>query len=218
LNGARALGLCLALCGASALAQPAGPRFTVPGAISELRAHGEDVVQGVPMRMHAVLSSWQLQPLLQHFADTFLEANLYLPPVKSQPRWLREPQLTALDVNRQISYTVIFQPHKDGTTTVILGEADLARRTPADVGLPVFPGVRGAMQSRSESGRMVSYVAAATSAEVSDYYRTTLIAAGWAPADSGVFVKSGMRLEVSVSAEPQGTAVRLVELPASRGE
>lgn len=213
LPGAR-LPIALLFAAAVAEAQPA-PRFAVPGAVRSLPAHGKDLARGVPVQLHAVLSSWKLQPLLQHYADTFLAAGLYLPPVATQPKYLREPQLTALDVERNVSYTVIFQPHGDGTTTVIYGEAALAERGPPDVGLPVFPGARGVIQTRGEGGRLVSYVARASAAEVSDFYRATLPATGWAPQADGSWARPGAQLLVKAESSAHGLVVRLLELPPS---
>jgi hypothetical protein len=211
------LPIAVLLLAADAWAQDA-PRFAVPGALRTLPGRSEDQARGVPVRLSAVLSSWKLQPLLQHFADAFLEAGLYLPPISSQPRHLREPQLTALDVDRNVSYTVIFQPHSDGTTTVIYGEAGLDRRSAADVGLPVFPEARGLIQTRGEAGRILSYVAVGTAAEVADYYGATLPAAGWSRQRDGTWARPGAQLQLKIEAHPQGAVVRLLELPPSEPE
>jgi hypothetical protein len=63
--------------------------------------------------------------------------------------------------------------------------------------VPVFPGAKAVARFELEVSRALSFEVSATEAEVLDFYRTTLGAAGWSwQASSGNFVRQGRALEV----------------------
>lgn len=141
--------------------------------------------QGTPTLLRAVKVKRSTAELMPIFRDAFVKAGLWVP---RPPKLIREPTLTALDPLERRSYTVIFQPNRDGTTTLILGEANHAVRLAPDSELaPLFPGAAKVFRSAHEGGRLEAYEAQATAAEARAFYAEVLPKLGWQPEGEGVY-------------------------------
>ncbi len=191
------------------------PKFVwkVPGEIQGIEVPGVIESHGVPMKLHAVHSKWQVQELAAYFAREFDRAGLYVPPPKDQIQVLREPSITALDPFREISLTVIFQENPDKTTTVIIGEAHLAdRKKPSDGAFaPLVPGASNPVVSNLEGMRTLSYRTQLPEAEVRAFYQKQLTTDGYQQPTPGVFVKNGQQLQLEYDRTPETGQVLLIE-------
>ena len=138
------------------------------------------VSQGTPTLLRAVKVKRSTQELMPIIRDAFVKAGLWVP---RPPRLIREPTLTAVDPLERRSYTVIFQGNADGTTTLILGEANHAVRVAEDGELaPLFPGAANVLRSAHEGGRLEAYEAKNTTpSEVRAFYAEVLPKLGWRP-------------------------------------
>ncbi|MCY1017674.1 hypothetical protein [Pyxidicoccus sp. MSG2] len=154
--------------------------WDVPRVKDIIDVPGVMLADGIPVRMKAVRSAEKIEPLMGHIVDRWVEWGLYVAPPEQQPQKLREPMLTALDPERFITYTVIFQPNPDGTTTLYLGEADMSKPPGAmSTVAPVFPGAEGVLTSDLETVRSVTYSVRAKETEVDAFYKTELAKAGF---------------------------------------
>ena len=113
-----AAGLALAV---SATAAAADFKWEIPDVVADVDVPGTMLATGVPVKLHAVVSKRRYEDVATEVVKSFRKQGLYIAPDSHQPQLTREPQLTGLDPVKMISYTVILQPNKDGTTTVILG-------------------------------------------------------------------------------------------------
>lgn len=172
--------------------------WDVPRAIESVPVPGELVSLGVPLHLRAVRSELSAPALAQYFIAEFKRSELWVPPADAQFQIPGGVSLTALDTKRRISYTVIFQPNPDHTTTVILGEADLARRTipkpPREV--PLMPGAQHVLTTHGEGTTVVTYEVKATPDEVASFYRGTLRSSGFGEKE-GAFVRGAQELRIS---------------------
>jgi len=200
----------LLVCAFAASAQTKQAKFTweVPGVIETVTVPGTPRALGVPVRLQAARSKLPGDELLAFFAKRFAAAGLYIPPPSRQVQVTREAALTALDPATLVSYTVILQPNRDGTTTVIMGEANLALRAQAQAQgaeiAPVFPGATGLLRSEQEGLRTLAYSAAGTPEEVLAFYRELLVKDGYRESEPGAFLKGEDQLRVSARAEGKG--------------
>lgn len=185
------------------------PRFQwdVPDIIQAIGVPGVTLVNGMPVTMQAVVSKWSIDPLAGHLIQQFERAGLFIPPEHQQPKGSVYAQLTAIDPETMLSYTVIFQPNKDGSTTLLLGVADVSRNPAktADTFAPVFPGGSEVVQTRIETMQNLVYKAKAQPAEVLAYYREVLPAAGYREVEAGQFQSADTRLSVLTRANEDGT-------------
>jgi hypothetical protein len=203
-----------------ALTLSAAPfEWNVPQLVSWTEVGDRMVGQGLPLKVWAVRSKWKLDELAVHYAKRFLDAGFYVDPRQKKLPGSTLPRLTALDTSTMWSYTVMFYPEADGTTTMLLGAADLGSRAApqvADFAAPVFPGATSATSFNLESARALSFRTRATEGEVSAFYRQTLKAAGWTEDldRPGTFVKDGRALRVLARAEKTGgLGVVILEQP-----
>jgi hypothetical protein len=181
--------------------------WDVPQPLESVPVSGGAKALGVPMKLHAVKSKLGAEALFLHFRREFQAANLYIPPREGQFQMPGGRQLTGLDIETNTSYTVIFQPNPDGTTTLILGEADLEHRDPpADAKLPVYPQASHVLQSSGEGSLMLMYEAQARPEELSSFYRETLSRAGYREKD-GAFVRAGEQIRVLAQGAQDGGTV-----------
>lgn len=149
--------------------------WDVPRVKDVIDVPGMVLADGIPVRMKAVRSAEKIEPLMQHMMERWMEWGLYVAPVEQQPQKLQEPMLTALDPERFITYTVIFQPNPDGTTTLYLGEADMSKPPGVMSSVaPVYAGAEGVMTSDLETVRSVNYSVRAKEADVEAFYRAEL--------------------------------------------
>jgi hypothetical protein len=124
---------------------------------------------------------------------------------------LKLPRVVALDDVRMVSFLVYGWPESDGSTTLVLGAADLQHRKKAQGGpLPVFPGAKSPTSFDIELATAVSFTAKATQEEVIDFYRAVLPSGGWKEREPGAFVKQGR--VVRVLAKKQGAELAVVVL------
>lgn len=204
--------LLVVLWGAGAAsAQPAAFTWDVPRVLESVEMPGVMRADGIPVKLRSVKSAEKPQAILQHLVDRFEAAGFYIPPDNHRTQWLAEPQLTALDTDRLISYTFVLQPNPDGTTTVILGEANLglARREQSAFA-PVFPGGTDLMQSEMEGARTMTYLASAEPAKVRDFYLAELRGAGFTEVSAGTWRRGGEELRVSVRPVKAGRVAVIV--------
>lgn len=197
--------------GGVASAQPQAFTWDVPRVLEAVEMPGVMRADGIPVKLRSVKSAEKPQVILQHLVDRFEAAGFYIPPDKHRTQWLAEPQLTALDTDRLISYTFVLQPNPDGTTTVVLGEANLglARREQTAFA-PVFPGGTDLMQSDMEGARTMTYLAAAAPEKVRDFYLTELRGAGFSEEPPGTWRRGGEELRVSVRPIKEGRVAVIV--------
>ena len=128
---------------------------------------------------------------------------------------LKLPRVVALDDVRMVSFLVYGWPEADGTTTLVLGAADLAHRKASGGGaLPVFPGARSPTTFNVEAATALSFTAKATQDEVIDFYRAVLPSGGWKEREPGSFVKAGRVVRV-LAKKQQGAELSVVVLEQS---
>lgn len=194
----RALMLFTSLVATSTAVAAAPFAWDIPGAVSEVQVPARTSVSGVDVRMKAVASSWKPEALVRHVLQSFRRAGLYIPPPARQRRASSEVTLTALDVKRLVSYTLVLQPNADGTTTCILGEADLKKTAPPkdESAPPMFPGAEEPISARTEGARTVTYSAKARAEEVLAFYREALRKAGYQEEKEAEFVRGDERLQL----------------------
>ena len=166
---------------------------------------------GLPMVVFLAKSSWELDRLLLHYAARFADAGYFIPPKMGRITDLKLPRVVALDDVKMVSFLVYGWPEADGTTTLVLGAADLAHRKQAGGGtLPVFPGASSPAHFNVELATAVSFTVKATQEEVIDFYRSVLPSGGWKEREPGAFVKE--RRVVRVLAKKQGASLSVVVL------
>ncbi|MEW5740071.1 MAG: hypothetical protein AB1938_14155 [Myxococcota bacterium] len=194
--------MSVALCAALAGAPDAGVRkpfeWNVPRLLTIVPVGQRLEANGLPMQIFAARSKESLDNLIIHYAQRFLDDGLFLPFKFIGPRpGGRLPKVVAFDPEAKVSYLVYGWPEPDGTTTLILGAADLGARSQRQTGkYPPFPGAIGVTSFQLEYAEAVSFTAKATEEEVIDFYRSILPAGGWKERERGVFVKEGRAVRV----------------------
>lgn len=181
-------------------------KWDVPGITAWVESPGLQVTDGVPMHLQMARSTWAIDKLIQHMADRFTAAGLFISRTQKSP--VREPMLTALDPQKMTAYTVIFQPNPDKTVTLYLGTSDLSNYTPGGVSqldwAPVMPGGQQVTRSNLEGAQMAMYAVESTPDKVMEFYRVELGRAGYTEvADQpGLFQKGTEQL--SIRTHPDG--------------
>jgi hypothetical protein len=151
--------------------------FRIPKVIGVAAVTEPVESMGVPLSLRAYRTAVPLEELVAHFLIRFRAEGWYVPPFDQQRQTTGNITITALDVRTLVAYTAIFQPLKDGGTTVIVGEGDLGhRKTSPDAG-PVLPGATDVVTSRTEGSESIAYVTKATGVEIDDFYRS--LTKGW---------------------------------------
>jgi hypothetical protein len=161
---------------------------------------------GVPTRMHIVVSGWNAQDLEAYLLAAYEKAGLYVPPMKDQLDFMQELIVTGLDVDTKISYTTILQTNLDGTTTCILATANLTeRRTPTGDPAPLFPGAKNVVRSDTESAQLIQYEAPGAKVDdVLKYYRDTLSRSGFQETSRLVFQRNDEQFQVIANPDKAG--------------
>jgi hypothetical protein len=204
--------LCLALPALAGKPAPAPapkpPRFTWPNpdVLEELEVPGIVQARGVPMKLRAIRVRRHAQEMVDLYLDAFARSGLYVPPPKHQPQLTRELTLTGLDTERLIAYTVIVQPNPDGTTSLMLGESNLAllgkTASSGQDPAPLFPGAQGVMRTDQEGAQVLVFRAKAKPEEVQSFYREVLGRSGFIEPEPalqpGVFARKGEQLQLTV--------------------
>ncbi|WP_309889863.1 hypothetical protein [Archangium sp.] len=204
---ARAGVLALAVLWGAGVARAQRPTFTwdVPRVLETVDVPGVMRADGIPVKLRSVRSAERPEVILQHLVDRFQAAGFYIPPDAHRTQRVAEPQLTALDTDRLISYTFFLQANRDGTTTVLLGEANLKRaRKEQHTFAPVFPGGTDLLRSEMEGARTLSYTVKAEPAKVGEFYLTELRTAGFTEEADGVWRRGGEELRVGLRPGPGG--------------
>lgn len=201
--------LCLLVGLRAVAAEPPArvvPRvWEVPRSLEVIDVPGRTEALGMPVGIHAVRSAEKVDALERHFRRQFQEAGLFLPPPQHVVPLTREVQVTGLDPDTYIAYTVFLQPNPDGTTTVILTEAFLAERrrmNKEDAFAPVMPGASGVLVSRTESTAVLQYSVKAGPDEARKFHVQTLGKEGYREVEPGVFQRGADVLRVT--ARPLG--------------
>lgn len=209
--------LALALLAAAPDAGVAAPlRWEVPGTVALTRVGGEGLeLAGLPLEIYAVRTRLSGEELLRYFTRRFEDEGFFIPPRNLELRGLKLPRVTALDPQALVSYLVYCWPEPDGTTSAIVGAANLKGRRPraGNGALPVFPGATAVTTFNMEYAQGLSYRAAATAAEVIDFYRATLPSAGWKEREPGAFAKDSRVLRVLAKEGQGGLAIVVLDEP-----
>ena len=211
----------LALVAAAVLsaAPDAGPApfsWDVPGQVQLVPVGKQLEGGGLPMAVFLAKSTWELDRLLLHYAGRFAEAGYFIPPKMGRITGLKLPRVVALDDVRMVSFLVYGWPEADGTTTLVLGAADLKNRKQAQGGvLPVFPGAKSPTTFNVELATAVSFTAKATQEEVIDFYRSVLPSGGWKEREPGAFVKDGRVVRVLAKKQKLSSELSVVVLEQS---
>lgn len=187
------------------------PDLTVPGAEVEVPVSDTMVVDGLPIRLKAIHSSWTPEDLYEHYRKEFDKQGLYVDPNARIPGY-SNPHITGLDPVRGVSYTVLLTREVKGTT-VFLGEAHLSARKPVSnaESVPTFPGARNVMHTDVEAARAVTYVVKASPPEVFSFYDSVLTKAGFSKNENGAYEKDGSSLEIFVTRlEGEDVVVRVM--------
>lgn len=171
--------------------------WDVPGQTRLVPVGDELARNGLPMVVYLANSTWELDRLLLHYAGRFAAAGYFIPPKMGRLPGLKLPRLVALDDEKMISFLVYGWPEPDGTTTLVLGAADLMHRKPlTSAGLPIFPAAKNVTTFELEQATALSFTAKATEAEVIDFYRSVLPSGGFKERELGAFVKDGRVVRV----------------------
>lgn len=188
-------------------------RWDVPGLIAWVDSPGMQISDGVPLALQLARSKLSVETLLQHFADSFEKAGLFIPPGDEQVRAFQEPQLTALDPEKLIAYTVIFQENPDGTVTLILGTSNLSQYNPGQamalLWAPLPPGAKQLMQTQMEAGQSAAFTVASSKAQVMAFYGEAMKKAGFEQEEPGVFRRGGEVITVYTQQQGEELAVSL---------
>lgn len=180
--------------------------WDVPGQLDLVPVGRRLERDGLPLAISLARSSWDLDRLLLHYAGRFAAAGYFIPPRLGRITGLKLPRVVALDDVNLVSFLVYGWPEPDGTTTLVLGAADLGHRKRQGGGvLPVFPGATAVTHFNLEQVHAVSFSAKAAQAEVIDYYRAVLPSGGWVEREPGLFVKAGRQLTVLAKKQGPGS-------------
>jgi hypothetical protein len=193
-------------------ARPVPRVWAVPKPLEVVEVPGRTEALGLPVSIHAVRSAEKVEALESHFRRQFQEAGLFLPPPGQVVPMSNEAQVTGLDPDTYIAYTVFFQPNPDGTTTVILTEAFLAERNrqPKDAFAPVMPGARAVLQTHTEGSSVLQYSVKASREAVLKFHTQALTSAGYREVSPGVFKRGAEVLRVTPQPSEDGEVVVVV--------
>jgi hypothetical protein len=185
-------------------ARPVPKVWEVPRALEVIDVPGRTEALGMPVSIHAVRSKEKVDALERHFRRQFQQAGLFLPPPQHLAPISNEVQVTGLDPDTYIAYTVILQPNPDGTTTVLLTEAFLSerRRTEEPAFAPVMPGARAVLRTNTEGTSILQYSVKASPEEARRFHAQELTKAGYQQVEPGVYQRGDEVLRVG--ARPLG--------------
>lgn len=180
-----------------ALSSAPGFTFHVPKLVDTLDVPGETWAAGTPVSLRIYRSREKPENILRDFVQAARQQNLFIPPPSAQSQDLFASQLTALDPEAMLSYTLILQPEPDDTVGVILAVADLGRKQqqPTEHTFPTPPGASAPLVARMEGHEVVSFDVPQQLDAVS-FYRSVLTKSGYTEPESGVFRRGGEQLLV----------------------
>ena len=190
--------------------------WNVPQALQWTEVGDQLQANGMPLKIFVARSKWKTVDVLLHYQKRFADEGFYVPAVPLELKGLKMPRVTALDTQSMWSYLVYAWPEPDGTTTLVMGAADLKGRKigkPLAGGFPapLFPGAKASFSSNVEFARTLSFSTPSSETEVMDFYRQTLPAGGWTEREPGNFVREGRLLRLVAKAEGKALRVVLVE-------
>jgi hypothetical protein len=189
--------------------------WDVPEAVAWAEVGEQMQANGMPMKIFVARSKWKPVALLNNYQKRFSAAGFYIPEVPLKLEGLKLPRVTALDTLSLWSYLVYVFPEPDGTTTLVMGAADLKGRKAGKIAggfpAPVFPGSRAAFSSNVEFARTLAFTTGAKEEEVIDFYRQTLPSGGWKERERGTFVREGRQLRMLGKQEGKDLRIVLVE-------
>jgi hypothetical protein len=184
----------------------------VPGAVAPPTAPTTTTLDGVRMTMVTAVSKKSADELKAHYTAVFQRTGLYMADEVKDLDIGNNKQVTALDADRMLSYTVVFQPGK-GTTTVILSIAELARppKPIAQSFAPVMPGATEVSAAQLEQMETMSYSVPATPHDIKVFYREQLKKMGYVEQGQDLlFTKGGETISLMVSPGLQPRGVMLI--------
>ncbi|RKH74162.1 hypothetical protein [Corallococcus aberystwythensis] len=185
----------------------------VPGAVSKPTAGEKTVVDGVTIETSTLVSSKDVATLKAHFRALFGRNGLYIAEETEALKLKLGEQVTGLDTENLISYTVLFQPSGPGATTVIVSSANLGKRETKKVPpfAPVYPGSGAVMSTQLEWMKSMNYTTTATPAEIRAFYKEKLTALGYEARPDDEFVKGTERIALTVAPGVTERTVLLVQ-------
>lgn len=188
-------------------------RWEVPGLIAWVDSAGPQISDGVPLTLQLARSKLSAETLLQHFVDSFAKAGFFIPPAEDQVQAFREPQITALDTEKLIAYTVVFQENPDGTVTLILGTSNLSQYKPGQAmslsWAPMPPGAKQLMHTQMEAGQSAAFTVASSKEQVMAFYGEAMKKAGFEQQEPGVFRRGGEVITLYIQQQAGEIAVSL---------
>ena len=156
-------------------------RWAMRNVVEDIDIPGVQESNGVPVKLHAVRVKNDLRGVLEEIVGSFEKQGLYIQPVDQQQQFTAETAVTALDVDRFISYTAIIRCERNGICSVVLGEANVglaaamrqfnkAKGTFA----PVPPNATGMVTTSAEGMSSLAYSVPMGEAEVKKWYAAEL--------------------------------------------
>lgn len=181
------------------------PFADLPEVVQAVPIAGQLESMKVPVLARAVHTKLTPQLAQRWVVGSFRRHHLYIPPGDRQFQIQGAPSVTGYDPVNFRTYTAIFKENADGSTTLVLGTADVSKDDwrQATASLPVFPAAQQVLESQLEGARSVAYTVKATEAEVVSFYGDVLGAAGWARNDDG-WKKDARQLVVQQTPIDQG--------------
>jgi hypothetical protein len=176
---------------------PQHPPFVwhISNIVESIEIPGIVMSNGFPVKMHALRVKQTEDAVFHELGEQFVSQGLYVKPMAKQPQLFKQYQLTGLDGDRGISYTAIVEPHKDGTCTVVLGEANIAeglqirkRGDGADFA-PLYPKAEGVTRTQAEGLQTMMFHTIDPEADVLAFYEKELKLRGYLPAGKYAFRK-----------------------------
>lgn len=179
-------------------------RWNVPDLEHYVDVPAVQIVNGLPVRFSAAVSRAKPDFLVKYYVAEFEKAGLFIPPADEQMQMAPPAfQLTALDTDNLISFTVILQVTSDKTTTVIMAQGYLEpwmRRKPAGADFaPVFPQAEAVVRSTGEGVDVLQYVTDAEPTAVRAFYADVMKKAGYVEPQRDVFVRGAERISLKVA-------------------
>lgn len=201
-------------------------RWEVQNLVEEIDIPDVIMADGIPVKLKQVVVKGKLEDVMRGFVDSFLRQKLYVQPPDQQQVLSAHAQLTGLDTDRFISYSVLAQQASPELCSVVLGEANVglgvalkSANADAQNFAPLFPGATDVVRTQSEGMRSITFAAPGTVAEVKAFYDEVLGKAGYKQSKPGRFRKNQEELNVVVASQKGVTSVLLSSrpLPASDG-
>jgi hypothetical protein len=194
-------------------------KWNVPGLQSYVDVPVVQFVNGLPVRFNAAVANHDVPYLMEYYAKEYQKAGLYIPPpdsMNSLGLGDRFFQLTGLDTDNLISYTVMLQPIGEKQTTVIMAQGYLQEwlkkknKTSTDFA-PLYPQALQVVRTHTEGMELISFSTKSPANQVMAFYDDVMPKGGYAPAGKGVWMRGQERIKVTAAKAPNegGTGVML---------